>query len=271
MKKNLFIAITIISALLTGCNAASSANWQPQIVSNDIKPYVERAIEIIDDYLAFDISAEDADKAFSELISRIEPLAITERDPNKHLTDITTAHCINSFKYDKLSELSDADIRQKRDVLAYQIGKEVSGQAYSIETFSGLFNENDNPEYLQDFCAPARTADLFSGESLVSISLTFDAINGIAPSDLLAHINSLTNILSQKHAGDARIFITYAYYEQPVFWLTLNINGNAITGRLTNNSYSGSEDGPSVTIESAEKIRDALAVGAQYLGDHKIP
>lgn len=276
-KRTFSFLLVFLCIFFVGCkNQEDNGNfskqdqqWKPERVSSEIEPYVERTIEIIDAYLSFDISGNEADTSFEEVISRMESLGITEKDPNKHLADILTAYSITAFKYDKTSELTDTELRKRRDVLAFQIGEDVSGRSYSLKTTSRLFE--NAPEYLQEFNAPATDVDFFESNSISCISLTFDAINGVAPSDLSAYTNNLINILTEKHNGDTHVFLTYEYYGQPVFWLNLSIGNNTVTGWLTNRSNSNDEETPAATISSVKDIEFALAFGAEHLGNYKIP
>jgi hypothetical protein len=276
-KRVLSLLLVFACLFFAGCNSdeddSSSAKknlrWKPDHVSSEIEPYVERAIEIIDAYLAFDISASEADVAFEELIARLEPLGVTDRDLHENFTDIMTAYSIIFFKYDNVSELTDSELRQKRDAFAFQIGEEVSGRAYPLEKTSRLFDD-DAPEYLQVFNAPVAEAHFFESDSCGYISLTFDAINGIAPLDLLEYINDLMDILSKRCEADVSISLTYEYYEQLVFLLMLDISNNNVTGWLSTHNRDGQATNL-VTINSVKDIEIALNAGAKYLGNHKVP
>lgn len=263
--KRIFIIPLILAMLLFGCS--SEDTWKPEIASKEIRPYAERAIEIIDSYLSFDISQDDAETAFTELANRIGSLNITEINSGYSNADKSIAYEIQSLSY---GYQTDLEYRQGRDILAFQIGKDVSGKAYPVEKESNIFEDKPVHQELKEFDAPVSLCVIGDmGDNPFWISIYFDAMNGIAPFDLLSYTNELIDIISNIGATspelEFQINIGYQYYEQFVFRLRLNLKGTTIDGFL-----SSSVD-HIMDFDSLDEIETAVEAGAKYFGDRNIP
>lgn len=264
MKKILSLAILTSLLILAGCSGSDT--WKPESTSQEIRPYVERAIEIIDSYLGFDISAEQANTAFTELYSRLEPLGVTDTDSSYSFVDRTAVLAIMRLSH---SDFTDTEYRETRDILAYQIGESVSGKAFPVKKDLNIFEDEQVPEALRDFDAPAYSSSVFEFSDGYHFSLYFDAINGIAPSDLLTYANtiidSVLKVTDSSHKTSFNVHIGYNYYEQTVFGLYLQLDDKAFSGHLI-----GGTD-LAVSFESADEIADVIEAGAKYLGKHSVP
>lgn len=263
--KRLFIISLILAMLLLGCS--SEDTWKPEEASKEIRPYIERAIEIIDNYLSFDISQEDAKKAFTELSNRISSLNITEIDSGYSDADKSIAYEIKSLTY---GNRTDLEYHQSRDILSFQIGKDVSGKAYPVEKESDIFEDEPVHQSIKEFDAPASrclTGELSNNALLISID--FDAINGIKPSDVLSYTNTLIDITSEIIATspDSKfdIWIDYQYYSQCVFSLHISTEGENVNGFLIYSSDS------TISFNSSGEIATAVEAGAKYFGDRNVP
>lgn len=131
-----FICVSVALAFILGCFAGcgKAKRWEPEQVSDDLEPYVERAVVLIDEYLAFEITAEEADEKLAELYSRMDLLGVNERDENYNLidngyslVDQGAAWEIEALKYG-IGQKTDIELLQSRDVLAYSSGLDVSGK-----------------------------------------------------------------------------------------------------------------------------------------------
>ena len=266
MKKLALVVVMIISLVLSGCGGGSGDTWKAKEVSKDVQPYVERAVEIIGSYLAFEMSAAEADSNFSELLTRFEPLNVTEWDAEKHHTDIMAAYDILSFEYNAVSERTDIELRQARDILAFQIGEDVSGNAYPIEDQSNLFDEEGVPAKLQALVMPASSTYFSVTNNICYVSVNFEAVNGVTPIDLYEYTKDILNALSELPCD---IYIPYYYYGQLVFSVHLTADEEGFTGQIF--KCIKGNDGIRESIATDDELKAAFNSGAKFLGKYKVP
>lgn len=266
MKKIALAMVMIVLVVFSGCGNGSGDVWKAEEVSKDVRPYVKRAVEIIDSYLAFEMSGAEADNNFSELLARFEPLNVTEWDIEEHFVDVMAAYDIRSFKYDTVSERTDVELRQARDVLAFQIGEAVSGNAYPVEVQSNLFDEEGVPTKLQSLVMPA-SSTLFSViDNKIYVTISFDAVNGVTPTKLYEYTNAILSAVSD---APCDVSISYDYYGQMVFLVRLTVNEEGLSGHLF--KYIKGNDGIREAIATDDELKAAFSSGASFLSKYKIP
>ena len=296
MKKILaaLLAVIMISTLvLSGCNGgASSSTWTPTKASAEIEPYARRAIEIIDGYLSFDLSAKEATYEFDALYQRIKPYNIRGVDSTYSDPDQTIAFIIDSLAVYDARIKSDVEYHQYRDILAFQIGEPVSGRSYDAKRL-GL---DYCPKLIELFNAdtlPIAFADEHEFDSLWYWSMSFDAMNGVSISNLQDYIDSVYKSLLSSDIENASIFFYYSCYEQDVFSISINIIDGKLTGsvrqtgehtlkayeqltaKYTSEEIAAMDEypkefavlNPLYEFDSIEQLPDAIAAARTFFGD----
>lgn len=264
MRKTLLIILLVCAISLAGC---SEQKWRPERASSDIQPYAERAIEIIDAYLSFKMTADEATEEFNKLVDRVESMDFTGLDSEYSSVDQNLAYEIKHLDYPSADKRTDLEYRQIRDVIAYQIGKDVSGRVYPAEYANGTFADEPGPNALKDYNAPASSAYAHEGttDSSYTISISFDYMNGLGPLDMIDHVERLANVLSSASRKDNITFTLYASYEcyeQDVFSLHLEVSKNSASGFVA--SLTSQSDITFSDVNSVKEIAPALEEAAKY-------
>ena len=246
MKKLLCFAL-VCSLLLCSCG---NKKWVPETASSTIKPYAERAIEIIDGYLSFNLSAKEATDSMKTLADRIESFDISYTSEDYTWADANISHYITMLSIGDFDRNTDIELKEYRDLLNFQLTGQVGERTYNPDTSS--FSDEDNFSILGNLSS--KVSSFSSYESGVSVS--FDYINGVSTLDFSSFVETLNTSFWTQTSVDS-ITISYYCYEQMVINVSMvrsNISPAFILS--TNGSYQryDSFEELSSAIEKAVKI-----------------
>lgn len=248
MKRLFFLYFLVIVLLFTGCYGQKNDTWQPSRASSEIAPYARRAIEIIDGYLNFEISSDEASEYFKELDERIEPYGITEIDSEYSNPDKQIAHCITRLAIGQAKYRTDIEYHHFRDILAFQIGEPVSGNIYAAEQSISDYDDGQDEILLNELIDITSVpfdyghisildGDTWHGDKYLDDdawvgALFFDEQNGVQVSDLQQYIETLYGNLVKKDINNASFSFYYSRYEQDVLSIELRFWDGEFTGSV---------------------------------------
>lgn len=247
MRKGLAVALVLLSVFgLVACGSGDSSHtWTPTRASSEIEPYARRAIEIIDGYLAFELTVDEATNEFEALYRRIEPLDIRSIDSTYNNSDQRISYIIDMLAIFDADKTTDLEYQKYRDLLAFQIGEKVSGKSYDPNR-DGI---DDCPKMLELFDVDTLPIDFAFEDNFEDFwlwSLTFDEFNGVSIKDLQGYIESVYDDFESSNMNEASFSFYYNRYEQDVFRIFLHFTGGKLIGTV-------SRDG-----EEVEKAYDQL-------------
>lgn len=235
MKKQFLITLIILSLLLAGCNneASTSARWNPVQASDKVVPYAERAIELIDLYLDFDISAKELKSEMSSLYDRMHGSTIqTGDDYNKADKEIAR------YIFDMKSYTESDDIcKQYREKISLLIGivpdgivtpakREISNEDEDVNAKKNLAKFIDINE------VPFSLGFAYIITDTWSVSLTFDKENGVKVSDLEKYIDEVLENFKDLGLDSASVSCYYYYFGISVFRISLRVGENGFYGSV---------------------------------------
>lgn len=243
MKK--LVACIIVAALVCAGCGSNSDKWVQENASEDVRPYAEQAINIIDEYLAFEISSEEATKSFSELYKRISSLDISGTNSDYNDQDLIISHSIRMLSIGQINSRSDIELYEYRDTIAFQIVKPTSGKVYEANrnVFNYIYNEDgdliDDPDaeenlskFLSISSVPFSSASADEDLGYWHISIYFDAKNGVGVSSIQKYIKNIYTRFRLKGLTTASVTVHYEKYEQPVFSIHLSIDDGNVYGSV---------------------------------------
>lgn len=197
MKK--IVCFCLILAFVAGCfSGCGGPKWEPERVSSDLVPYVERTIEIIDQYLAFEITTEEATAAVEEVGERMDVEAIYWSEVNEYpALDRNFASRVHGLMWYGIDGRTDTELKEMRDIMLYSIGKPTSGKRNFPKPETDTFELGYSGEYYDD-------------------SDFYDYMCGFDPEDI-AEIakQELENL--RNFPADVQMTIYYSCYDQLVF------------------------------------------------------
>ena len=212
-----FVAFVCLIALLlsfVACGAKNNNVWVPESVSKDLRPYAETALDILNQYLSFSISSDDAAAKFEELQHRVDTIGI---DPYSADTSPADSQIIQAIKHVDMFCFSivseEEDVFLYKDIISFQLGNSLSGKSYPADK---IYTTEDSKTHLDIFLsvdtAPFSDAFVYYDENgaFWQISLTFDKLNGIAIEGLGKYINE---ILENAYANDIDSLEIDIHYE----------------------------------------------------------
>lgn len=230
MKRFLCLLLVLLILLFCACGETTEKEkkdiWKPDVASEDVEPYAEQAIKIIDQYLNFEIDDNEVDEKISSIYSRISKLNIEDNTRKYNGADETILSKIELLNEYNIKYQSDIQLQQTQDILRIQIGKKAKEDVYNYRDFSFCRNEDDLCGFIDFDSIPANSISIFeSDEGYTAILLFFDYMYGISPQNVLKHIEDLFSIATNE---GVKVSITayYGYYEQLVFHTRLMSDGN---------------------------------------------
>ncbi len=216
MKRYFAVFLSLV-VLLSGCSSKeTAATWTQRKALKEIEPYAQKAIEIIDGYLAFELTADEATNEFESLYQRIEPYDIRGTDSTYSDPDKTISYVLDSLAIFDADKKTDIEYHQYRDILAFQIGEDVSGKKYDAAQM-GIDNCVRLAELVNIDAFPFDSAMEYEYNGYWTWGLTFDEMNGISPSDLQKYIETIISKLQETDIKNYSFNFSYNCYEQDVF------------------------------------------------------
>lgn len=210
-------AIIIVLTLQPKGTIAITKKWKPYTASTEVVPYARHAIEIIDNYLNFKITKEEAKDAFSNIDSRISKLNISYSSKEHNTADIIIDRCI-TYLYIEADKMTDKDYWLYRDLLAFQIGESTSKNSYSPNQFTNEYHDNTCQTYFKNFISTAYDSTSYVTDSHTSVSADFDYINGMNIMDIYNALECAWLEVPESTNNHSYMITTrYYYYGQEVF------------------------------------------------------
>jgi len=293
MRKFLAVALVLLSVFgLVACGSGDSPDtWTPTRASSEIEPYAQKAIEIIDGYLAFELTVDEATNEFRELRRRIEPFDIRGIDSTYNDPDQSIAHIIEMLSILDADTRTDLEYYEYRDILAFQIGEAVSGKSYDPDRY-GIDNCPKMMELFDVEAFPVEYVSELEFEDGWYWSMTFDELNGVSITDFQGYIESVYDDFINSNMNEGSLSFNYSRYEQDVFYISLNFAEGELTGgvyrdgeevekarellneKLKNEEISSMEELPEelsilkplYEFTSIEQLPDAIKAAQSYAG-----
>jgi len=218
--KRLCVILLAIVIVFTGCSKPERM-WEASTVAEDILPYAERAVEILEGYQNGEYDARGTRALFNELYEKIDELNINFMiSQGKYFSADLCVY--NRIEYlargTHIKYLSDADIEKHIALFrCFQYG-EISKQVYPPdELFAGGY---DPDEYLGDLSSLA--TDYFASieTQYPYIHVTFDYINGVKLKDFFSYVKKLNSNLIE--TGKLKnLHVEYRCYDQHVISVSI--------------------------------------------------
>ena len=293
MRKVLAVALALLSVFgLVACGSGDSSHtWTPTRASSEVEPYARKAIEIIDGYLAFELTVDEATNEFRELRRRIEPFDIRGIDSTYNDPDQSIAHIIEMLSILDADTRTDLEYYEYRDILAFQIGEAVSGKSYDPDRY-GIDNCPKMMELFDVEAFPVEYVSELEFEDGWYWSMTFDELNGVSITDFQGYIESVYDDFINSNMNEGSLSFNYSRYEQDVFYISLNFAEGELTGgvyrdgeevekarellneKLKNEEISSMEELPEelsilkplYEFTSIEQLPDAIKAAQSYAG-----
>ena len=293
MRKFLAVALVLLSVFgLVACGSGDSPDtWTPTRASSEIEPYAQKAIEIIDGYLAFELTVDEATNEFRELRRRIEPFDIRGIDSTYNDPDQSIAHIIEMLSILDADTRTDLEYYEYRDILAFQIGEAVSGKSYDPDRY-GIDNCPKMMELFDVEAFPVEYVSELEFEDGWYWSMTFDELNGVSITDFQGYIESVYDDFINSNMNEGSLSFNYSRYEQDVFYISLRFTEGKLTGavyrdgeevekarellseKLKNEEISATEELPEelsilkplYEFTSIEQLPDAIKAAQSYAG-----
>lgn len=258
MKKTLAVTMVICVLVLSACSG-SGERWKPVATTEDVAPYAEQAIEIIEQYLTFDIDDKTADEKIQNLQSRIKALKINDENSKYNNADKAVAKIIDRVGLTGFKYKSDLSLRQLTDILAVQLGREPSDRAYDPKDFT---YSDDNAEqaaaYKLDKTSAVNYTFLSDGSIL---SVDFDAMYGTKAKEVKSSIENIVSVWKENNAVSEMVIVEYSYYEQSIFSAMVTYEqGLGIFGSI----YKGSVYDELASFENEDQLNAALKNAVNY-------
>ena len=293
MRKVLAVALVLLFVFgLVACGSGDSPDtWTPTRASSEIEPYARKAIEIIDGYLAFELTVDEATNEFRELRRRIEPFDIRGIDSTYNDPDQSIAHIIEMLSILDADTRTDLEYYEYRDILAFQIGEAVSGKSYDPDRY-GIDNCPKMMELFDVEAFPVEYVSELEFEDGWYWSMTFDELNGVSITDFQGYIESVYDDFINSNMNEGSLSFNYSRYEQDVFYISLRFTEGKLTGavyrdgeevekarellseKLKNEEISATEELPEelsilkplYEFTSIEQLPDAIKAAQSYAG-----
>ena len=269
MRKRLIAFISCAVLLL--CTAACGsgvAKWKPARASDEIAPYARRAIEIIDEYLDFEMSADEAEKELRELHVRMIPLNISEGDSGYNVADQKIDYYIDWLTMFSMSNHTDAELREYRDILAFQIGEKVSGKTYTALKSTPTGTENKLSQYIDLENTPFDVGTINQTADYCFVTLSFDTRNGVTAQDIQKSIESAFNSAGKEDSISFNITVYIYCYDQPAVCISVHSNDGSFMGAVRELGAADKENNSAILHEfdSIYGLSKAVAVVSSFVG-----
>ena len=259
MKK--IIALLFLIAIvftLSGCG--SSRTWTPATVSSNVKTYVKTTVELLEQYLNFEISEDEFDEKIQEINHRLSQYDLLDSENVENQAEYIAARLIDSLAEYGIPYKSDIRIKEKIDILRFQIGEKTSGEIYSVtpttsDEAQGYIKSLDFADTSYEICM------LSDSENSQGIYLSYDRRNG----ETVESINKcILGSWDKMFSTDkVSLRISYNCYDQPVIIYSIRyIDGN-LEGIIMN-FESKDENSVLAQFSSKEEFSSAAQIAEKY-------
>lgn len=266
--KKMIVLLLCLGLLFAGCSTSKedSNGWKPLLASDEVIPYAEQAIEILDSYLGFDMSADEATKALDRLVDRVESLDIDSLEILKgtsdyNETDYNIAYNIDFLSIGSIDDRTDKECMMYRDFFRFSIGEKVSGKTYSPK--KRISKDNPLSQKLVDSDIPISKAyDDSNGNA--KITLFFDYCNGVKVEYIYDYVRKVIRSAERQEILLEDITVWYHCYDQEVFILSIDLSKDPIYGYI----YPANNfDGEAIArFNSISDLSVALQAAQDYFG-----
>ena len=195
------------------------------MVSHHVISYAKETIEIIDDYLNFNLTYSEARSKFSEVYRRFEMLGIDRYNSDENPSDRILADVMRQIDLFGFSVISDdARMRKYKDIISFQIGEKTTGLNFEAEKYL----ESEESEMLigdvLDYGAtPFDSAYVSYNKETDTwlVNIVFDRLNGVMVQDLENYILEIYNSCVSSSESVLTLCITYNVYNREAVTIVL--------------------------------------------------
>ena len=272
MKKTISF-ILVVLLLLVGCTTQVADNkWKPQHVSDNIKSYAEKALDLVDQYLAFEISLKEFNAGMEEVFNRLDWYELLGTHEQKNYADIAASSAIWDLHlyYDDFN-FNDNAFRMYRDILRFQLGQNVKGATHSptktIRTGDEESQSLAKQLKLQEFPIFDAYIDIYDDSSLPTVSLTFDLANNVMPENVFTHYKTLIKQVKKREIGLDSLTIYYHIYGQTAFEIDVSLYDSG-EYFLALNLINDEAAEPEYIEATDENIERMVVAATAYVSDY---
>lgn len=270
MGKRLIAFITSVTLLfcLAACGIGTP-EWEPVRASEDVEPYARRAIEIIDEYLAFEITADEAEKAFRELHVRIIPLNISDDDSEYNKADRIIDDCIDTLAMLSIKNRSDAELNEYKDIFAFQIGEKVSKKTYTAPQHVFSEKEEELSQYIDIEKIHFDLASIHQSADSCFIYFVFDTRNGFTEQDITQILESAFSNTEKTISKSFSFTVYIQCYDQPAVCISIYTFSDSFVGTVEESGTQITEGNEATYLyefDSLEGLPEAISIACDFVG-----
>lgn len=270
--KKIVILLLCLGLLFAGCSSSKedSNGWKPELVSDDFAPYVERAVEILEDYLESDISAEYASLRLEVLGDEVDALDINlgdiyEKESDYCEADWMLAQSIRLLgiggiyaNNQKQTESLENDI----DIFNFHLGKKISGKNYAPDKY--ISDDSTIAQKIVPNSMPIDSA--YSSDS--EVTLRFGYLDGVRVEEIGEYVQKIVRNAERDDILLDKVTVVYDCCEQIVFEIIIDLSGSEASGSLYPYVYPfvPTEIEPLATFDSLSDLPDVLQIAQDYFG-----
>lgn len=268
--KKLAVLLLCLGLLFAGCSSSKEDDngWKPELVSDDFAPYVERAVEILEQYLDSDISADYASLRLEALGDEVEALDIDYGDilggKSKYCeADWMIAMDIRILSIGGISTYAEPEFYENHiDVFNFHLGEKISGKKYAPGKYIG-----DDSALAQKIVAKSIPIDSASSTDS-TITLFFEYLDSVNVEELGDYIQKIARNADREDVLLEEITVVYTCCDQIVFEIIMDLSDNPVNGALYPYKYPfiPAEIEPLATFDSLADLPDVLQIAQEYFG-----
>lgn len=206
-------AIILMFAFLISSFGCSSGKYVFDVAyaGDTVKQAGERAVEIVDNYLSFQIEKEEMMSSLSSIATRLGDYSDYDRKPDR--IAVNKIGYLSTFS----SMYSDDEIAEMRDVIAVNCGLQETGRIFDMGKSSEFEIDTDKEKIIDKYSLDTTgMSSLWSSKSdngTVYVDATFDYSYGYSPESVLRYFSVLHD---DKEKGTIDVLASIKFYEQSV-------------------------------------------------------
>lgn len=270
--KKIFVLLLCLGLLLAGCSTSKEDGngWKPELVSDDFAPYVERAVEILEEYLESDISAEYASLRLEVLGDEVDALNINLSDiygkeSNYCEADWTLAQSIRILAIGGIyanNQKQTESLENDLDIFNFHLGEKISGKNYTPSKY--ISDDSTIAQKIVPNSMPISSAR--STES--DITLSFEYLDGVQVEEIGEYVQKVVRNADRDDVQLDEITVVYSCCEQIVFEIIIDLSGSGASGSLYPYVYPfvPEEIEPLATFDSLADLPEVLQIAQDYFG-----